>query len=278
MKCPICNGSDFEVKSHKFTPKVKNQLIEVALPCPVCKNCNTPLLDTQHVNHLRRLASDQYRKKHNLYTSKEIIQFRDGLEMSQLQFANYLNVGEASIKRWESYYIQDSSQNDHMRVKCDEGAAQVNHLFLLLKFKNPNLYNGHKKFSIPLFKSTSDFFLKRFPNCSSYLSKLYFYVDFLHFKRFEQSITGSKYLPLKNGPCPYPAIRSINHTPLFQSPEWKKGAFSDQEMETIEDVCDFFDNHGGEKLTGLSRKEKGFLETNETDFISYKYAANLKIK
>ena len=46
--------------------------------------------------------------------------------MSQAAFANYLKVGEASIKRWETYFVQDVVQDDHIRLKCDEAYAEVN--------------------------------------------------------------------------------------------------------------------------------------------------------
>jgi hypothetical protein len=45
--------------------------------------------------------------------------------MSQTAFASYLKVGEASIKRWETYYVQDVVQDDHIRLKCDEAYAEL---------------------------------------------------------------------------------------------------------------------------------------------------------
>lgn len=63
------------------------------------------------MNFLRRFAADAYRKKHNLLTSDQIIRYRESLGMSQTAFANYLKVEEASVKRWETYYIQDNVQD-----------------------------------------------------------------------------------------------------------------------------------------------------------------------
>jgi hypothetical protein len=51
-------------------------------------------------------------------TSEEIINYRALLGMSQVAFANYLKVGEASIKRWETYFVQDVVQDDHIRFRC----------------------------------------------------------------------------------------------------------------------------------------------------------------
>jgi transcriptional regulator with XRE-family HTH domain len=46
--------------------------------------------------------------------------------MSQRQFATYLGVGVASIKRWELGQIQDEAMNNLMVLKTDLAAAKQN--------------------------------------------------------------------------------------------------------------------------------------------------------
>ncbi len=54
--------------------------------------------------------------------------------------------------------------------------------------------------------------------------------------------------------------------------------FDSQEIQTIDDICGLYNEHGGgQKIHELSRKEKAYLETNENHFISYKYAHDLLI-
>ena len=84
------------------------------------EKCQTPLMDGEQMNVLRRSAADKYRKQYNLLISEEIIKCRASLGMSQTAFANYLKVGEESIKRWETYFVQDVVQDDHIRLKCNE--------------------------------------------------------------------------------------------------------------------------------------------------------------
>ncbi len=117
MKCLTCKGERFIERSVKFNPAIKNEVVEFVLPCPVCAHCKTPFIDTKQMNMLRRAAADRYRGLHNLLTSEQIVACREDLGMSQVGFARYLNVGEASVKRWETYYIQDVSQDDHMRMR-----------------------------------------------------------------------------------------------------------------------------------------------------------------
>ena len=70
------------------------------------------------MSHLRKGSADAYRKKHGLLTSEEIVNFRSLFGMSQAAFANYLKVGETSVKRWETYFVQDADQDEHIRAYC----------------------------------------------------------------------------------------------------------------------------------------------------------------
>ena len=48
-------------------------------------------MEANQMNELRRATADAYRKKHILLTSREIIALREKLNMSQVEFARYLN-------------------------------------------------------------------------------------------------------------------------------------------------------------------------------------------
>jgi len=134
MKCLNCDCEEFESKNIRFNLEIKGEEVEVVVPSFVCTKCQTPLMDGEQMNMLRRSAADKYRKQHHLLTSEEIIKYRTSLGMSQTAFANYLKVGEASIKRWETYFVQDVVQDDHIRLKCDEAYAHfaTDHLHQLL--------------------------------------------------------------------------------------------------------------------------------------------------
>lgn len=120
MKCLKCNKTQFIEQKVRFTPEIKGETLEVLVPCMVCENCESPFMDTKQMSVLRRYSADKYKENHNLLTSSQIIAYREELRMSQSVFARYLGVGEASVKRWETYYIQDTSQNELIRLKCDE--------------------------------------------------------------------------------------------------------------------------------------------------------------
>ena len=70
--------------------------------------------------------------------------------------------------------------------------------------KTPNELSGY---SIPSFEKFANivlFYLESNKNIFKVkMNKLLYYTDFLHFKRFGQSITGYKYQAIKMGPVPF---------------------------------------------------------------------------
>lgn len=278
MNCLECLGTDFEIQKIRLSFKIKNQSVEVVLPCSVCRSCSRPLMEAAQMNILRQAASDVYREKNGLLTSKQIIKYRERLKMSQTAFAHYLSVGEASVKRWESYHIQDCSQDDHIRIKCDIVAAQNNHAFLLSGGEDPNIYNGNRQFSSD-FTDNIRLYLNYnvSPQNISCINKLHFYIDFLHFKNYGRSITGCKYVPLKYGPCPFISDLFTASKLEDHRRSCTLDLFDDQEQNTINRVCELYIGIGEKNFSEMTRKEKGYLDTNEPDFISYKYAKDLLI-
>jgi putative zinc finger/helix-turn-helix YgiT family protein len=288
MKCLNCNSETFEEKNLRFTPEVKGVEVEVVTSTLVCTKCKTPLMDTEQMNTLRRAAADKYREMHNLLTSQEIIHFRATLGMSQVAFANYLKVGEASVKRWESYYVQDVAQDEHMRLKCDEAYADFNALELHWKSHTPDEYSGNRKFNLELFKEVVRY-LVPVARSPLFLNKALFYADFKHFKEHKVSITGARYVPLEYGPCP-DQYQSLFNFLLEKGVMVAKGhhqlecpekpnliLFDDSERETLKHVANLVAADGGKKLLALSHQEKGYINTQSFKHISYHFAEELKI-
>ncbi len=289
MKCLKCSSTDFETKNIRFSSEMKGETVDVIVPSYICKACRNPLMDDKQMNVYRRAVTDAYRKKHSLLTSQEIINYRAKLNMSQAEFARYLNVGEASIKRWETYYIQDSSQDDHIRLKCDEAYAETNYLNIQSQQSEPDIFRGNRKISLESFENVALFFIKETKASILFLNKLHFYGDFLNFKKTGRGITGARYVPLRYGPCPDDyrplyealvakgAIEKVDaHTYVaLLSPDMS--VFDDNEKETLMFISEIVKKKGVQYLYNLSHDEKGFVETDECDFISYGFAKDLKI-
>lgn len=275
--CLKCNDPIFQVKNLRFDSDIKKQIVQVIVPCHVCQNCGESWMDNEQMNLWRKVAADRYREMNGLLTSKEIYSYREKLGFSQIAFARFLGVGEASIKRWETYYIQDESQDDHIRIKCDQLYSESNSFYLRCKYGDINIYSGLTAFSANLIRQVSERLQELNPECLVHLGKLYFYTDFLHFKRHNRCITGMRYTPVKSGPAPdhYDQLVQFVQCKQFHFP--KSANFDDQQKKTMEDIVHLFFQDEGQMICNLSAKEKGFLETNESKFISYKYAKDLLI-
>ena len=289
MKCLKCGCSEFSEQKTRFDPEFKGEIVEVIVPCQVCSHCKTPFMNNEQMNVLRRATADKYKKLHSLLTSSELIAYREKLGMSQSSFARYLHVGEASIKRWETYYVQDLSQDEHIRLKCDEAYAEINFFDVYWIRHKPDVYSGNRKFNLQLFKNVALFLVQYAKESIIFLNKLHFYVDFLHFKKYGTSLTGARYVPLKYGPCPdqYRTIYSglVSKGYLKENKDHSYEAlsspdltmFDDNERKTLECIHQFIHLHGAKKLYALSHKEKGYVETDECAFISYEFAKDLLI-
>ena len=240
------------------------------------------------MNQLRRAAADQYRRLHHLLTSDEIIKFRQALGMSQVAFANYLKVGEASVKRWETYYVQDEVQDENIRLKCDEVYAENNALAVHWKTHPADIYSGKRRFNWELFKQAVCYLIQWTPS-PLFLNKALFYLDFIHFKRHGMSITGARYVHLEYGPCPDQyqnvfdrlmqegTLTAISYHELASSVKPDLSVFDETEKETLKLVADLVKNDQGKELLEKSHQELAFKKTRPLQIISYELAKDLKI-
>lgn len=289
MKCLQCNNTHFIEQKVRFNPEIKGETIEVIVPCMVCENCQTPLMNTEQMNVLRRASADKYRENHNLLTSSQISTYREELGMSQSAFARYLGVGEASIKRWETYFIQDTSQDELIRLKCDEAAAEMNFLNVHWKRDEPNIYSGNIKFNLQLFKNVVLYLVEHTSESILFLNKLHFYTDFYHFSKYGVSLTGARYTPLKLGPCPdqykpiYETLVKTGCLKKIHDHSYKAlvsadpTLFEDREKETLEFILKLYQNLGPQKILKASHEEEAYKKTDEGSFISYECSKNLYI-
>jgi len=126
LEFPECDTGTLERKTVSLTGTVRGESFAVNSEALVCSNCSftTVLTDTMGEFGLR--LADAYREKHHLLTSSEIKDRRANLKMTQHQFANYLGVGVASVRRWELGQIQDEAMNALMVLKTDVRAAEHN--------------------------------------------------------------------------------------------------------------------------------------------------------
>ncbi|HEY6769549.1 MAG TPA: type II TA system antitoxin MqsA family protein [Candidatus Sulfotelmatobacter sp.] len=98
----------------------------VSVPGLVCSKCGFVTISNKQSGTFTQAVSDAYRNAHNLLTGDELRVLRNQRGMSQVEFAEYLGVGPASIKRWESGQVQDKAMDELIRLKTDPAIALRN--------------------------------------------------------------------------------------------------------------------------------------------------------
>ena len=133
------------------------------------------------------------------------------------------------------------------------------------------------------------------------LMKLFYFVDFGHVKKFGAPITFDRYIHLENGTIPSDIMNMINYVVdegekailsdtisvikeegmdmqkikcHGEFVENDKKYFSENELETLKEVCNRFKNDAAKKLVDISHSEAPWLKTDESEEIPYALAAD----
>jgi putative zinc finger/helix-turn-helix YgiT family protein len=107
------------VVERAITQTFRGEELEVITPVMVCRDCDFQFLGAGQLDEMRRRTADAYRKKHNLLTSIEIASRRKAVGETQEEFAKRLKVGVASVKRWETWLVQDKRSDELIREKTE---------------------------------------------------------------------------------------------------------------------------------------------------------------
>jgi len=119
--CLRCNSEEFTPKPDAVFEQIfKGKTLKVPSPGMACQYCGYVALGANQLDELRKRTADIYRQKHGLLTSAEIKGYREQLGLSQRQFADCLEAGEASVKRWETWLVQERSSDRLIRLTVQQ--------------------------------------------------------------------------------------------------------------------------------------------------------------
>jgi putative zinc finger/helix-turn-helix YgiT family protein len=125
-KCFECDSGTLTPARVTLTGERNGEEFAVTVEGFVCTSCGHKTINNSQSAKFTRAVSDAYKAAHGLLTGAELRDRRRLLAMSQQDFAEYLGVGLASVKRWESGQIQDRAMDKLMRLKTDPEAARDN--------------------------------------------------------------------------------------------------------------------------------------------------------
>jgi putative zinc finger/helix-turn-helix YgiT family protein len=193
MNCPSEHGKMVIKKTEK---KLTFRGVEIRIPIEhhSCRVCGVEAGTVDQTASMQKAISEAYRKAINLLTGKEIVEARKKLNLSQEALARRMNVGIASIKRWEGSQIQSKSMDHALRLAL---AGQT----------SGDICSGNRTFSVPRIKLV----LKEFESVLGkniikkndkmlFAEKYLWYVDMVAHRELGESMTGSTYAALPFGP------------------------------------------------------------------------------
>ena len=115
--CFCCANGHLHKNRTQVSGEVRGEPFTVETEAMVCDRCGFQFLTEAQSAGYTAAISDAYRRKHGLLTSEELREARKRLGFSQVQFAKYLKVGVASVKRWKAGLIQDQVLDELIRLK-----------------------------------------------------------------------------------------------------------------------------------------------------------------
>lgn len=119
MKCIKCGHVVESEALRTIDAELKGERVSVTLNAPQCMNCGRVVILGKNVRTYHRAVSDAYRRKVGLLTIDEIDRLRRNLKMTWPEFASYVFVGIATLKRWKRGEIQTQALDRLVRLRSD---------------------------------------------------------------------------------------------------------------------------------------------------------------
>ena len=231
LNCPKGHGAmDLKVVNKAMT--FKGVDITVNAEAFVCPRCGLEAGTLQTAGAMQLAIADAYRAKQGLLTSKEIKELRKAHNLTQRDLADIMNIGIASIKRWETGTVQSGSMDYALRMQ------------LQCRIQADN-YSGNREISLPriklVIKQLEKLMGKRLLKKGDkflYLAKYLWYADFLSFHQLGRGMTGASYAAIKYGP-------QLNNyrdliDPIKDSDESQAESLTNDEVRILKKIAETF--------------------------------------
>jgi putative zinc finger/helix-turn-helix YgiT family protein len=184
------------MEAEKLKKKMTFKGVELAIEADayVCARCGFEAGTIESAGAVQRAIAEAYRLKTGRLTSGEIKRLREAKGLTQHDLADRMQVGIASIKRWETGVVQSKSMDQALRshLQGDCECADV---------------SGNRPFSIPRIKLVAKMFeqalgkrLLKKADRWLFAAKYIWYGDMVAMRELGRSMTGATYAALPYGP------------------------------------------------------------------------------
>lgn len=231
----------------------------------VCPECGLEAGTVQSASDVQRAVADAYRKKAGLLSGQEIRSLREARKLTQQQLADIMNVGIASIKRWETGMIQTRSMDQALRIQLQCPT-------------NTDSYTGNRDFSMARIKLVAVTFeeilgkrLLKSGDKLLFLAKYLWYADMLAFRKLGRGLTGASYAAMPYGP-------QLNNyrdlvKPIRESDVKDAELLSREELRVIHQIAERFPHE--RQVYDAAHRENVWLASKTGALIPYPCASEL---
>ncbi len=267
MKAPHCpkGHGPLELKKLHKEKTFKGVDIDYRVEAFVCPICGLEAGTVQTAGRVQRAIADAYRTKIGLLTSREIKSLREARGLTQQQLADAMNVGIASIKRWETGMVQSKAMDRALRAELQDDTYK-------------DRYTGNREIDLCRIKLIAKTFesilgrrLIKGGDKFLFLAKYLWYADMLAFRHLGKGLTGATYAAITYGP------QLNNHRDLIalvkKSDENNTEPLSKEEFRIINQVAEKFPNE--EVVYNAAHREKVWQTLPTGALIPYSLANEL---
>ena len=297
--CSICEEiHDVSLIEEERETTIKDEKIKYKELYYKCnKYPNNNIFMSEQLWNLNLINSiDEYRKKKDLLTSKEIKEIRNKYKLTQSELAFLLNLGEITITRYETKQIQDVSVDNMLRELSDnpifalklleknkskfkrsedistniKKIIDINVISFLneqellakyIKYNIESIENGYTLLDIEKIKNILGYIAKKMGEIKKVvLMKLLWYIDMLSYKDTGHAITGLIYQHMPYGALP------IGHREIVELSSIKSKLFiNDREYEEYR--IEFNNDY---KIKKFLKEEKDIIDKVINKFKNFK--------
>jgi putative zinc finger/helix-turn-helix YgiT family protein len=193
MRCPNCHAKVLFKKTNK---RLEFRGVEISVPVEHyrCSTCGIEYGTVDQTANIQNAIAEAYRKKVGLLTGKEIVEERTKQGLTQNDLAKRMNVGIASVKRWETGSIQSKSMDQALHM------ALTGQIFGDSCAGNRLISLARIKAVLNAFESALGRSLLKEGDKLLYSAKYLWYADMLNFRETGEGLTGATYAALPQGP------------------------------------------------------------------------------
>ena len=328
-------GKEMILRTERETVTFRKEKFEVFVQYYFCEETGEEVETEEMMENSLTQVYNAYRVKHNLPFPEEIKAIREKYDLSPSKMSQILGFGINQYKNYEDGDIPTKSNSNlilsannpvefrklvewagdllkegekkKLLTKIEKMNSLVENPFIPIDFNEilifggfnkPSITNGYKVASLEKIFNVLLFFTQHDLNpFKTKINKLFFYLDFAHYRKYGTSVCGLEYRAINYGPVPknYDSIfteaeiqsyvdKVVEYDMNFSREQFvpsekrfNASLFNEQELETMQYVVDKFKDISTSRIVDLSHEEEGWVkEEKKKGIISYDYSYFLK--